>query len=465
MPRSFRWLLRISSRCWLPGLAMLLVLQSAAAQTPTTPVGQPLPPNATLDQCVEFALRNQPLVRQSQLNERIADRNVRIGLSYWLPQVNGTANYTRNIQLQTIVLPNFMDPLGPQQVRRIGLKNVSTLAVQANQLLYSNDVLRAARSVRATRLNYAQTTTLNKIDVVTSVSKAFYDILLTEEQLRILQEDIQRQERQVRDARAQYEVGIADKTDFLRADISLKNAAAQRRTTAASLPGKYASLKQLMGVAPSNQLALSYDTLEMARQTLLDTTVQLAYEKRVEIQQLQTQKQLQRYNIDYYRYGFLPSLSASYGYNRVYQDDQFSELYKRAFPNQQAVLQLALPIFTGTRRLQNLKIAELQDEQLDLTIFDAKNQISSEFEQAMGAYKGSLNELYTIQQNVADAKEVYRILNLQYREGLRTFLDVIIAETDLRTAQLNYYNALFNVLSTKLDVQRALGNITFTQNQ
>lgn len=464
MPLPIRRL-RTCSRHWWATLALLLVLHGASAQTPTTPVGQPLPASATLDQCVEFALRNQPLVRQSQLDERIAERNVRIGLSYWLPQVNGTGAYTRNIQLQASVLPNFADPTAGQQIIRIGLKNVSTIGLQATQLLYSNDVLRAARSVRATRLNYAQTTTLNKIDVVTNVSKAFYDILLTEEQLRILLEDIQRQERQVRDAKAQYEVGIADKTDFLRADISLKNATAQRRSTAASLPGKYATLKQLMGVAPDNRLALSYDTLEMVRQTLLDTTVQLAYEKRVEVQQLQTQKQLQRYNIDYYRYGFLPSLSSFYNYNRVYQNNEFSELYKRAFPNQQAGLQLALPIFTGTRRIQNLKIAELQDEQLDLSIFDTKNQINSEFEQAMGAYKGSLNELYTIEQNVADAKEVYRILNLQYREGLRTFLDVIIAETDLRTAQLNYYNALFNVLSNKLDVQRALGNITFNQNQ
>jgi outer membrane protein TolC len=42
-------------------------------------------------------------------------------------------------------------------------------------------------------------------------------------------------------------------------------------------------------------------------------------------------------------------------------------------------------------------------------------------------------------------------------------LELTVAEADLRTAQLTYYNALFNVLSSKLDVQRALGNITFNQ--
>jgi outer membrane protein TolC len=38
---------------------------------------------------------------------------------------------------------------------------------------------------------------------------------------------------------------------------------------------------------------------------------------------------------------------------------------------------------------------------------------------------------------------------------------VVIAETDLRSAQLNYLNALYNVLAGKLDVQKALGTIQY----
>lgn len=424
-----------------------------------------LPANATLTQCVAFALQNQPLIRQSQLNEQIGERNIRIGLSDWLPQINATGGYTRNIQLQASVLPNFADPTAGQQIVRIGLKNVSTVGLQASQLLFSNDVLLAARSVRYVRLNNAQTTTANKIDVVVNVSKAFYDILLTQRQLDILDEAIQRQQRQVKDSKAQYDVGIVDKTDYLRASISLKNTYAQRRSTFESQKGKYAALKQLMGLGAENPLAVSYDTLQMVRETAMDTTIQLAYEKRIEIQQLETQKKLQRFSIDYFQYGFLPSLSTFYNYNRVYQDNNFANLYDQAFPNQQAGLQLALPIFTGTRRLQNLKIARLQDDQLDLNLFDTRNQINTEYEQSMATYKGAFNELQTIEQNLADAKAVYNIIKLQYDEGIKTFLEVIVAETDLRTAQLNYYNALFNVLASKLDVQRALGDITFNQNQ
>ncbi|SMB99382.1 hypothetical protein SAMN00120144_0166 [Hymenobacter roseosalivarius DSM 11622] len=50
-------------------------------------------------------------------------------------------------------------------------------------------------------------------------------------------------------------------------------------------------------------------------------------------------------------------------------------------------------------------------------------------------------------------------MKLQYDEGIKTYLEVIVAETDLRTSQLNYYNSLFAVLASKLDVERALGTI------
>ena len=43
----------------------------------------------TLKQCVDFALRNQPAVRQAGIDEAINERDIKISLSAWLPQVTG----------------------------------------------------------------------------------------------------------------------------------------------------------------------------------------------------------------------------------------------------------------------------------------------------------------------------------------------------------------------------------------
>jgi outer membrane protein TolC len=412
---------------------------------------------------VDFALQNQPLVRQALIDQEIGERNIRIGLASWLPQLQGTATLAHNLQLPASVFPNLNDPAAGPQIVRVGVKNTSALGLQATQLIYSNDVIRAARAARYIRQQTSQNTTGFKIDVVTGVSKAFYDILLTQERLRILDEAIRRQEKQLKDARAQYDVGLVDKTDYKRAAIAVRNAYADRRSTSESLKGKQAYLKQLMGLAPETNLALAYDTLQLVQETALDTTEQLSYERRIEVQQLQTQQRLQHLNVDFYRYGFLPSLSAYGNYNRVFQNNEFGSLYNQAFPNSQVGLQLAVPIFTGTRRVQNLRIAELQSQRLDLDLADTRNQINTEYQQALATYKSALNDLKTQGVNVDDAREVYKIIKLQYDEGLKTYLEVITAENDLRSAQFNYYNSLYAVLSGKLDVQRALGSITFNQ--
>src|ERR1700743_1265523 len=47
----------------------------------------------TLRQCVAFALKNQPVVRQAAIDEAINERNIRISLSAWLPQISGSGLY------------------------------------------------------------------------------------------------------------------------------------------------------------------------------------------------------------------------------------------------------------------------------------------------------------------------------------------------------------------------------------
>ncbi|MNL69073.1 Outer membrane efflux protein [compost metagenome] len=81
----------------------------------------------------------------------------------------------------------------------------------------------------------------------------------------------------------------------------------------------------------------------------------------------------------------------------------------------------------------------------------------------MATYKAGLNDWKTANENQEISKQVYGTIKLQYDEGIKTYLDLMTAETDLRTSQLNYLNALYSLLSAKLDVQQSLGTITITQ--
>ncbi|WP_179413671.1 TolC family protein [Mucilaginibacter sp. E4BP6] len=403
----------------------------------------------TLKQCIGFALRNQPVLRQAEIDEQINERNIRISLADWLPQLNSSNEYLHYFKGSPVTSAN------PAVVSPID--EYSSLGLQASQVIYNNDVLLAAKSAKYSRLYYKQNTVSSQINVVSDVSKAFFDVLLSEKQLDILNEDIVRLQRSLKDAYNRYQAGVVDKTDYKQATISLNNSIATRKQTQEAIKSKTAYLKQIMGIGADKNLLLSYDSTRYVSEATIDTNQQLNYNNRIEYQLLQTSKSLQNLNVQYYRWSFLPSISAVGAYDLVYLNTKFSNLYSNDYPTLYAGVTLSFPIFTGTKRLQNLSKARLQVDRADLDIVNSQNTINTEYVQALSDYKSNYTNWQLLNQNVDLAKDVYKVVSLQYREGIKTYLDVIIAQSDLRTAELNYYNALFQLLSSKIDLEKALG--------
>jgi len=166
-------------------------------------------------------------------------------------------------------------------------------------------------------------------------------------------------------------------------------------------------------------------------------------------------------NVLYNRWSYLPTVSANGAYNLNFQNNQFSKLYGTNYPNSFAALTLSVPIFQGGKRKANLFTAELQLKRSEQDIISLKNAVNAQYALALASYKSSLENYTALKDNVAIAKEVYDVIQLQYRSGIKTYLEVITAETDLRTSQINYFNALYQVLSARVDVQKALGQIIY----
>jgi len=419
-----------------------------AQKTPDTVLQQ-----ATLPQVVDFALKHYPLVQQALLDEQITDRQIRSKLADWLPQLNLNANYQNNFQLQRIYFNGGAVASGAY--------NTSLINLGLTQNIFNRDVLLASRTKNDALKLSRQYTATDKINLVVNVSKAFYDVLLTQKTIEVLDVDLQRLERNLKDAYNQYQGGLVDKTDYKRATISLNNSKAQRKTNEDALKAKYTALEELMGYTSKDSLHLEYDSAQMAADIYIDTMATVDYNRRIEYQSLLTQKKLRQTDLQYEKWSYLPSVSAFGAYNLYYFNDRFSKLYSRDFPNSYAGLQLSVPIFQGTKRTQNIKIAQLQLTRMDWDIINLQNSISTEYAQALAAYKSNLYNYYILRDNFNLAQDVFNTIQLQYRSGIKAYLELITAETDLHTAELNFSNALYQVLSSKLDVQKALGTIKY----
>jgi outer membrane protein len=415
--------------------------------------------DATLPQVIEYALKNKPEVKQALLDEEIGERDIKSALSGWLPQINADANFNHNLKQQV----NALTTNGETSYITFGTKNTSALTLQADQQFLNAGLIQASKSAKYYREQYKRTTENKKINTIVDVSKAFFDILTSQEQLKIINENIGRLEKQLKDATAQFESGLVDKTDYQRAQISLSNSKADKKRTDELLKYKYAYLKSLIGYNPDKEFSLTFNAQTMEQEILVDTTIMLNPQNRIEYRLLETQKQLQQINTGYNKAAFLPKLSGFINYSWNYMDNDFSNLYNQSFPGSIVGLKLNIPIFQGTKRIQEIRKSQLLEKRIDLDMENARNEINTQYELALATYKSNLNDWKTANSNVEISKQVYNTIKLQYDEGIKTYLDLMTSETDLRTAQLNYLNALYSLLSAKLDVKQALGTINITQ--
>ena len=408
---------------------------------------------ATLKNVVGYALKHQPTIQQAQIDETITGNTIKSKLAEWFPQVNFNYSLQHNFQVQTNII-------GGNPVK-LGVENTSAAQFTMSQYLFNRDALLALRSKGDVMTQVKQTTESRKIDVAVNVSKAFYDVIATKQQIKVSAENINRLEKSMNNAFQQYKAGLVDKTDYKRATITFNNTKALKQSNEELLKAKIEYLKYLMGYPVTAALNLVYDSLQMEKEIAVDTLQTANYNNRIEYRLLETQKKLQEANVKYNKWAFLPNASLNGAYNLNYLNNDFGKLYSNNFPNSFAAVTLSFPIFQGGKRKYNIANAQWQLKRTQIDIESLQNSMNAQYALAMASYKSYLANYIALKENVALAQEVYDVITLQYRNGVKTYIEVISAETDLRTSQINYYNALYQVLASKIDVQKASGQIVY----
>jgi len=356
-----------------------------------------------------------------------------------------------------IVIPASGEPT-PEKT---GVSNTFIPQLSATQVIFQPSLLYAANTAHLYVNQAKQAVDSSKIGIVSSVSKAFYNLLLTLQEIDILKADTAELIRNYNDAYHQYVGGIVDATDYEQALITLNNTKIQLKQSIENVTPQYAVLKQLMGFPPKDQFNVVYDTATMMKEIQLDTTEQLQYEKRIEYQELQTSRALQHQLTNYYKFSFLPSLSGFYTYNYEYENNEASALFQTAYPNSLIGLTLNLPIFTGLSRIENIHRSKLQEHILDWSEVALKSEIYTQYTTALANYNSDLYNLNTLRENKAMAEKVYVVVSLQYKQGIVPYLNVITAQSNLIASEIGYTNALFQLLSSKIDLEQAMGDIRY----
>ena len=439
------------------------------APTGLTASGQPgNGPSYTLQQAIDYAVRQNVNVRNSQLDRVSADARVGEVRSSALPQVGISASLSDNLIIQKAFLPaKFANPnasdADPPLVVAFGVAYSSNATVSLNQVIYSaslNVGLRAAATYRELAQRNLQAT---KVTVAEQVAKAYYGVLVAAERAKLLDYNITRLDTLLRETQAMNTQGFVEKLDVQRLEVQANNLRAERQNVQNLIELSYTLLKFQMGLGVNEEITLAEQLQDRSTEELRpliapDPTFQ--YRSRIEYSTLETQIKLAEQDIEVTRNGYYPTLAAfvNYGYNSG--RNAFSELITAPWLNFSTLgLSLQIPLFDGFQKKYQIaqKRITLQKAQNSGELL--RNSIDLQIRQSSIILNNGLQTLQTQQRNRDLAQEIVRVSRVKYKEGVGSSIEVLNAEASLREAQTNYFASLYDFLIAKVDQDRSLGRL------
>ena len=416
----------------------------------------------SLQEAIDYAQTYHSSIQNAKIDEEIAANTVKQTIGIGLPQVNGNVNFQDFIKVPTSLVPGeiFGQP-GRLLPVQIGVKYQSSFGLELNQLLFDGTYIVGLQASKTYRELSMKSLKRSRIETSVAVTKAYYSVLVSNEQLNLLDANMVRLKKSLDDTKALYKNGFVEKIDVDRLTVLHNNLETERENVIRLLDLNVNLLKFQMGLSVQSKLTLkdSITGLQVAQTFVVsDTSV---YKNRIEYSLLETQKKLNELDLKRYKSQFLHSLSAFGSTSQNALSNSFGTMFDRSFPTTLIGFRLSVPIISGGIKLYQVRNAKLEILKTQNNLINLRNGISLEVEQAQTIYRNGLKSLENQNRNMELAQEVLRVTKIKYEQGVGSSIEVTTAETSLKESQNNYINALYDLLINKVNMDKALGKIVY----
>ncbi len=428
----------------------------------------------TLDQAINYAQDNHPDIQLKKLQIRDAEQQVKETAAIGLPQINGGLEYQYFIEKPRQIAPDFLSPavygilfqeglvqpfpidVGTQEFTFAQSHNL-TPSVTLSSLIFDGSYIVGLRAARSYNSLVQKDLNISFANVRKNVIDAYLPLLIIDENLKNLDLNISNLSQLLEQTEATFKEGFVEKLDVDRLKLSLSNLESERENLIRQRVVALNALKMQMGFPVGSQMDIEgsiEQVLETSKgQQLLAST--LSVDNRPEVDYLNTTIELNELNIQRYKAGYLPSLSAYVSYQNTYLGDDFSN--GTWLPTSVFGARLNIPIFAGMGRKAQIERAKIDLEEVKVRKEQALEGFTLELSNAKTNFINAQGRLEVRKENLDLAQQIYETTQIKYKEGVGSSIEVSTAEQGLYQSQQYYYQAVFELLRAEADLAKALG--------
>jgi len=431
----------------------------------------------TLDDAIAFAKQNAADLKNAELEIKSSQEVVKNVISTGLPQVTASGNFTHNPQIAALQFPDFISPAvygvlinegllaqdrfqpGTSQTVQFGASSSLTGMVNLSQLVFDGTYFLGLKAAK----EYIHVSELMKdmseITLIESVKKAYFGALIGEQNLTLMKQSLVQLNKTLEDSKILKTNGFTEQIDIDRLQLSVTKLDAQVQNMGMQNMILHQLLKITMGMNLNQAIVL--DGILSDYVTQLTPQENFSIKDRVEYKILSQQLVLDSLNIKRYRVGYIPSLhlNASYQQNSFASQAEFKGLGKTWNPGTTYGFNLNIPIFDGLYKQTKISQAKIKYQQDKNTLDQTTNNLLFQVEQARLNVKMQDNNLGAQLTAKELANGIYSTVRIKYNEGLASSFELIQAENDMISTEIEYSNALYQRLLAQIELDKSLGNI------
>ncbi len=411
----------------------------------------------TLQQAIGIALDENPTIKVADKEiqvKKIADTEAWQAL---LPSVTANASVQHTLLAAEMNLGGNKFKMGEDNTNTGVLAGTLSLplfapTVYQNMKLTKTDIELAREQARNSRL-----------DLVNQVTKAFYQMLLSQDSYKVMQESYKTSKENFDVVNEKYKVGSVSEYDKISAEVQMRSMNSSMVSTQTALTLAELQLKVLMGIDPNIKVVIN-DKLENYENALVLAEVddtEAALQNNSAMRQFDINREMLDRALKIQRTSFMPTVSFSL-------TGQYQSLYNKNWslwdydwsPSASFTIGISIPIFTASNwtklKTTKLQISELEDNRLN-----TRRQLAMSAQSYMHNMASSIVQVESNKEAVRQADKAVTIAAKRYDVGKGTILELNQSEVALTQSQLTYNQSIYDYLVNKSELDYTLGRETY----
>lgn len=475
---------------WIPSLLLIAISVSWSAKAVAQEADSTQTATViTLEDALKIALSENASVRVADKEIERAGYAKKGTYASLFPQIDLTASFMRTIKKQVMYMDMDMSKImgggsssdsgatdsGSSSTEtpsfptgggiEVGRWNTYNAGVSASMPLVNAQLWKSLKiSGKSVELAVEKARS-SRLEMVTQVKQSYYAALLAKEALNVYKDVYANAVENFKQTEMRYNAQKASELEYTRAKSTVASAIPNVYNAESSVVLSLWQLKAVMGVELDQNIdvagSLEDYTGEMALENGTDI---MNLDHNSTMRQLAIQADQLAETVKLQQYAYIPSLALTFSYslNAMTNDFKFSDY--RWTPYSYVGLSLNIPIFSGGKRLNDVRQAKVQASELAIQVNDTERQLKIAIRQYLNTMETQMKSCAAAKEAVETAQKAYDIATKSYNVGRSTITELNDAQLALTQAKLGESQSIYSYMVAKSSLEQVLGHDFIDEN-